>query len=221
MTSKTSSTAKKRKGTPWILFFLLAMMSSPCVLAIVIRVALVEAFECDGPSMEPTLFHGDRFVVDKTAFGLFLPFTSDAVVSWGAPEPGDVVIVRSPADEIDIVKRVIGIAGDRIEIRDGVVHRNGESIVLRELEPDGEYRETEESLGDHVWHTRRDVFDLPETNDEVTVPAGHVFVLGDHRDHSNDSRNPQLGFIPIDRLKGRATVIYWSRTPGRVGRGVD
>jgi signal peptidase I len=105
------------------------------LLAFFIRIVLFEAFEIDGPSMEPTLLNGDRVVVSKFPFGLFLPFTDDAVVSWGMPHAGDVVIVKSPADGVDIVKRVIGVPGDRIEVRDDVVYRNGESIRVQVLGP--------------------------------------------------------------------------------------
>src|SRR5688500_17661074 len=77
-------------------------------LALFIRIVLFEAFEIEGPSMQPTLLNGDRVVVAKFLYGLFLPFTTEAIVTWGLPDPGDVVIVKSPADDIDIVKRVIG-----------------------------------------------------------------------------------------------------------------
>ena len=89
------------------------------LLALLIRVTLFEAFAIDGPSMEPTLLDGDRVVVAKYPFGLFLPFTDEATLNWGGPDPGDVIILHSPADNEDIVKRVIGVGGDEILIRDG------------------------------------------------------------------------------------------------------
>src|SRR5438045_5526536 len=88
------------------------------LLALVIRTALFEAFEIEGPSMEPTLLNGDRVVVAKFMFGLFLPLRDHADITWGAPKLGDVVIIKSPADGVDIVKRVIGIGGDFIEVHD-------------------------------------------------------------------------------------------------------
>ena len=189
------------------------------LLALFIRIVLFEAFEIDGPSMEPTLLHGDRVVVAKFLYGLFLPFTNEAVVTWGMPEAGDVVIVRSPADNIDIVKRVIGVPGDVIEIRDDVVYRNGEPLRQgregcrddegRPLQDDGciWYRE---AIGEHEWHTSTAAFEVPDSVSEQEVPPGHIFVLGDHRDRSNDSRNPHVGMIPVERVKGRALAIYWS-----------
>lgn len=188
------------------------------LLALFIRIVLFEAFEIDGPSMEPTLLHGDRVVVVKLMDGLFLPFMDEAVLTWGLPEPGEVVIVHSPFDNIDIVKRVIGGPGDRIEIRNNVVYRNGEPIKNRVVGPcQGEQHEpsedcewVEESIGDRTWYTSRSTFSLPEDSEEIVVPPDHIFVLGDHRDRSNDSRNPRLGMIPASRVKGRAVVIYWS-----------
>ncbi|MCZ7683746.1 MAG: signal peptidase I [Sandaracinaceae bacterium] len=192
------------------------------LLALFIRIVLFEAFEIDGPSMEPTLLNGDRVVVAKFMYGFFLPFTHEAVLTWGMPNPGDVVIVHSPFDNIDIVKRVIGVPGDTIEIRDDVVYRNGEPIQRRVVGPcrgerqeiQEECRWTEEGIGDHTWQTSSSLYEVPETTEPVTVPPGHIFVLGDHRDRSNDSRNPRVGMIPASRVKGRALAIYWSNDGG-------
>ncbi len=189
------------------------------LLAFFIRIVLFEAFEIDGPSMEPTLLNGDRVVVSKFPFGLFLPFTDEAVTSWGMPDPGDVVIVKSPADGVDIVKRVIGVPGDRIEIRDDVVYRNGESIRVQILGPCSEDEGSEdptdcewveEGIAGRTWRTSHSLLSVPDSMSPQTVPPGHIFVLGDHRDRSNDSRNPRVGMIPIGRVKGRAEAIYWS-----------
>lgn len=203
------------------------------LLALFIRIVLFEAFEIDGPSMEPTLLHGDRVVVAKFMYGLFLPLTNEAVWTWGVPDAGEVVIVRSPADNIDIVKRVIGEPGDRIELRESVVYRNGEPIQRRVVGPCDDDRQhpeepcelIEEGIGDETWHTSHSPYDIPDTMEEVTVPPGHVFVMGDHRDRSNDSRNPSVGMIPASRVKGRALAIYWSNDAqirwNRLFQGID
>ena len=193
------------------------------LLAIFIRIVLFEAFEIEGPSMEPTLLNGDRVVVAKFMYGLFLPFTTEAVVTWGTPDAGEVVIVKSPADDIDIVKRVIGVPGDTIEIRDDVIYRNGEPIPHEEVGEceDDDDRSGEdlngciwvrERLGETSYLTSHSVGSPPSTHPPVPVPEGHVFIMGDHRDRSNDSRF--FGVVPVERVKGEALVIYWSNEAG-------
>lgn len=200
------------------------------VQALAIRVLAYEAFETDGPSMEPTLLNGDRFVVDKSAFGLSLPLVSDEADHWADPLPGDVVVLRSPADQVDIIKRVIGVPGDRIEIRDDVVYRNGGSIRRHIVGPCEEASSTEdptdcevveEGIGARTWRTSHSLLSPPESLAELVVPEGTVFVLGDHRDRSNDSRNPRLGCIPMSRIRGRAQIIYWSEARARVGTWLE
>jgi len=193
------------------------------LLAIFIRVVLFEAFEIDGPSMQPTLLDGDRVVVEKVAFGLFLPFQHEATLNWGMPSPGDVVIVNSPMDGVDIVKRVIGVPGDTIEVRDHMVYRNGEALPQRDLGACEETAEKdvdeschifEETLDGYVYRTSRGAYRDDPEQPPITLGPGEVFVLGDHRDSSNDSR--RIGPIPVTRVKGRALVIYMSidRTTG-------
>jgi signal peptidase I len=193
------------------------------LLALFIRIVLFEAFEIDGPSMEPTLLNGDRVVVAKFLYGLFLPFTDEAVATWGIPNAGDVVIVRSPLDNIDIVKRVIGVPGDRIEIRDDVPYVNGRAIHHEVAGPCNEGAASEdptdcewieEGRNGRTWLTSHSIVSLPRNHPAQIVPEGHIYVLGDHRDRSNDSRNPRVGMIPASRVKGRALAIYWSNEDG-------
>ena len=205
------------------------------ILALIIRTVLVEPFEIQGPSMEPTLLNGDRVIVAKGLYGLFLPLRNEALVTWGSPSPGDVVIVKSPFDEVDIVKRVIGVAGDRIEVRDepvagelGVQHtvfRNGKALPLRLVGPChdgwggqqfGRCFVRESEVNGHKFllsHTNGPM----QLQSPIVVPPGHIFVMGDHRDSSNDSR--AIGPVPVSRVKGRALSIYWSNDHGlRWGR---
>lgn len=196
------------------------------LLALLIRVVLFEAFEIEGPSMEPTLVNGDRVVVVKFFYGLFLPFADETLVSWGAPNLGDVVIVKSPADNIDIVKRVIGLPGDNIQVIENVVYRDGNPLARRSLGdcpvPDegertrfdafgGACEVVEEKLGERSYRTSLSTESPKSTTAAVLVPEGHIFVMGDHRDKSNDSR--YFGTVPINRIKGRALAIYWSSGP--------
>lgn len=197
------------------------------LLAIFIRIVLFEAFEIDGPSMQPSLLHGDRVVVAKFMFGLFLPAHDEASFTWGMPHPGDVVIVKSPADGVDIVKRVVGVEGDSIEVRDSVVYRNGQEIVQRDLGDCVEedelnieplcniYEETNEGVTYRTTRSRHYITNYGP----VEVPLGHIFVMGDHRDRSNDSTNPRIGPVSVTRVKGKALFIYMSHTPAHGFRG--
>jgi signal peptidase I len=187
------------------------------LLAILIRVVLFEAFEIEGPSMEPTLQNGDRVVVAKFMYGLFLPFADEAIFTWGGPKPGDVVIVKSPHDGIDIVKRVIGVEGDVIEFRDDVIYRNGHPIPQEhagECDPDlassheAACEWIDETVGDKTYRTSHNPTSPPTSHPPITIPADHVYILGDHRDRSNDSRF--IGPVHVNRVKGRALFIYWS-----------
>jgi len=221
------------------------------LLAVFIRVCLFEAFEIEGPSMEPTFENGDRVVVAKYQYGLFLPFTHDAVLHWSDPNPGDVVILSSPQrgqNNVDIVKRIIGVPGDTIEVRRmpvrcgngewrtrDIVYRNGEAIPRDVIGQCEDYQHivgydpgvctcevVRETLDDFDYYTSNSFgegarYEAPRNPDEPTEILGpwvldedHVFVMGDHRDQSNDSRRPGLGPIPVSRIKGKALMIYWS-----------
>lgn len=183
-------------------------------LAFGLRIGIAQAYAVDGPSMEPTVFQDERVIVARCAYGLSLPGIANTLVSWRAPRAGDVVIVQSPRDGLDLVKRVIGVPGDVIEVRDGVLHRNGMPIEQRELgacdparqiDPDPSCRVYEESIGgDRSWQISRSALDLALML-PVEVPEGHVFVAGDHRDRSNDSR--AFGPIPATLVRGRVLFV--------------
>jgi signal peptidase I len=185
------------------------------LLALIIRTVFFEAFEIEGPSMEPTLLNGDRVVVAKFYYGLFLPFQRESVLNWGKPNPGDVVIIKSPADNVDIVKRVIGLPGDLIEIRQDEVIRNHRPTGMRDMGPCTQGRGKHRAPQCRVRAMQIEDKDyltsgvpLFQNRLPLRVPEGHVYVLGDHRDSSNDSRS--IGMIPFKRLKGKALAIYWS-----------
>lgn len=189
------------------------------LLAFVLRTCLFEAFEIEGPSMEPTLLNGDRVVVSKFAYGLFLPLRDHAEITWGAPNVGDVVILKSPADGVDIIKRVIGVGGDLIEMRADRVYRNGQALPATDVGScstgtgslQSDCRVYESKIEERLFHIS--TAHISPDPFPMRVPEGHVYVLGDHRDHSNDSRNPMLGAVNINRIKGRALSIYWSSAP--------
>jgi signal peptidase I len=197
------------------------------LFAFLIRIVFFETFQIEGSSMEPTFLNGDRIVVEKFPYGLSLPRMSHAVWMWGEPEVGDIVIVRSPADpRVELVKRVVGVPGDTVEMRDYVVYRNGVAVTQREIGPcktDEQeqlhdlcvvYEESFVEGESHLTSRQRNPFGGSFSMLEpTTVPEGHVLVLGDHRDTSNDSRNPDIGAIPTTFVRGRAVFIYWSWGP--------
>ncbi|MDI3257199.1 MAG: signal peptidase I [Kyrpidia sp.] len=167
---KTSGRSSWRELWEWAVAIVVALL-----LAYLIRLFVFEIFVVDGESMEPTLHNEERLIVDKIVY------------DFGSPYYGDVVIFRYPADPTqDFVKRVIGLPGDRIEIRNGVVYRNGQPLS----EP---Y-----------------IAELPRAPyGPVVVPPGHLFVMGDNRNHSKDSRDPTVGMVPDGNVIGRADVIFW------------
>lgn len=185
-------------------------------IALGARVGIAQAYQVDGPSMEPSLVNGQRLLVLRAAYGLSVPGRSDAVAMWGTPAPGDVVVVESPSDGLDLVKRVIGVEGDVVAVRAGVVYRNGEPLEQIDVGPCDPARHREidagcrvfvERLGDRTWTTSRSIFwsGLVDELPPLEVPPGHVFVMGDHRDHSNDSRS--FGPIPVRHLRGKVLLV--------------
>jgi signal peptidase I len=161
-------------------------------LALFIRTFFVQAFKIPSGSMLPTLQIGDHLLVNKLLYGLRVPVYGTRLFSYFHPEREDIVVFVYPEDrEKDFIKRVVGIPGDRIEIRQKKLYRNGEPVD----EPYARYTEPPGAAP-------RDNFG------PVTVPEGHVFVMGDNRDHSFDSR--YWGFVPYEDIKGKAFMIYWS-----------
>jgi signal peptidase I len=183
------------------------------MLGLSVRVGIAEAYVVEGPSMEPTLQNRERVWVAKYVYGLSVPGITHQLATWGEPVPGEVVIVNSPMDGLDLVKRVIGVSGDRIDVRDGRIYRNG-AIVPEQvlgpcdpelmLEDDPTCEWYEEELGGRRYRTSRSP-DFFEYEVSVEVPPGHVFVMGDHRDRSNDSRS--FGPVPLTRLRGRVIGV--------------
>jgi signal peptidase I len=161
-------------------------------LALFIRTFFVQAFKIPSGSMQPTLQIGDHLLVNKLLYGLRVPVYGTRLLSYFEPERGDIVVFVYPEDrDKDFIKRVVGVPGDRIEIRHKKLYRNGEPV-------DESYAKYTDPEGP----APRDNFG------PVTVPPGQVFVMGDNRDHSFDSRF--WGFVPYEDIKGKAFMIYWS-----------
>ncbi len=166
------------------------------LLALFIRTFVVQAFKIPSGSMKPTLQIGDHILVNKFIYGVKLPFFEKTLIPVKHPRHGDVIVFRYPVEpDKDFIKRVIGLPGDIIEIRDKKVFVNH-----RPLHPD------------HGVHT--DPHILPERMNQrdnfgpITVPQGSYFVMGDNRDNSYDSRF--WGGVEEKAIRGEAFIIYWS-----------
>jgi len=166
------------------------------ILALVIRTFVVQAFKIPSGSMLQTLLIGDHILVSKFIYGIKNPFSGSVLVPIKSPQKGDIVVFKYPKDpKLDYIKRVIATAGDSIEIRDKKVFINGAPAE----DPYGEFRDSRilpASQG-------------PRDNyGPITVPEGHLFVMGDNRDNSADSRF--WGFVDLKAVRGKAFIIYWS-----------
>lgn len=183
------------------------------ILVGTMRSALADWNDVPTGSMKPTILEGDRVVVNKLAYDLKVPFTRLRVAEWGAPERGDIVVFFSPEDERRMVKRVIGVPGDRVEMVDDELVINGVpvnydvgGIVQSE---DGRLLITNEQLPG-VAHRVQLVPGIPAIRSfgPVIVPEGQFFLMGDNRNESYDSRF--FGFIDRERIVGKATAVAFS-----------
>lgn len=174
-------------------------------------------------SMKPTIVEGDRILVDKLAYDLKFPFTTWRLAEWGSPGRGDIVVLYAPDDGTRLVKRVIALPGDVLEIRGGALLINGiscrytgvgEAPAVLERDERTAHVFAREQLGERlhaVMHARRAApgrFFGP-----VSVPEGRYFVMGDNRDNSRDSR--AFGFAERSEILGRATRVLVSLDPER------
>lgn len=166
------------------------------VLALIIRTFIVQAFKIPSGSMEPTLEIGDHILVNKFIFGIKIPLTSVNLFPWEKPQRGDVIVFIYPLEpDKDFIKRVIGVPGDTVRIVNRKLYINGVEVP----DPHAVYKEDVVLPGEAQ---KRDNFG------PVTVPKEALFVLGDNRDRSLDSRF--WGFVPLGDVKGKAFIIYWS-----------
>ena len=166
------------------------------ILALLIRTFVVQAFKIPSGSMEPTLLVGDHILVNKFLYGVKIPFIRNTIIPISKPQRGDVIVFIYPHDTSkDYIKRVIGLPGDRIEIFDQKININGTLYVDKH----GVYSEARNGASPNI---------VKKRYRPVIVPENHLFVMGDNRDHSSDSR--VWGFVPLKSVKGKAFIIYWS-----------
>ncbi len=189
----------------------------------VIRTFFVEAFKIPSGSMENTLQVGDFLLVNKLIYGAGIPFTHKRLPRLRDPKLGDVIVFEFPEDVTKyLVKRLVGVPGDTVEMRDGTLIRNGAAIPERYVEhtePDMDPAPEEfRWQRDYVVRTAAAASAYhPSRNNwgPLVVPKGNYFVLGDNRDNSLDSR--YWGFVADSLLKGRPMVVYYSYSPDTVG----
>jgi len=166
------------------------------VLALFIRTFIVQAFKIPSGSMIPTLAIGDHILVNKLSYGIRIPFLEKYLVDFGTPARGDVIVFVYPEDRSkDFIKRVIGVAGDNVEVRSKKVFINGKAVDDSHAHFEG----YDPQLGGTV---------NGDNYGPKVVPEGHVFVMGDNRDRSYDSRF--WGYVNLSEVRGKAFLIYWS-----------
>jgi signal peptidase I len=201
------------------------------LLALVIRSLLFQPFSIPSGSMRPTLLEGDYLFVSKYAYGyshFSFPLSPNLFSGriWSAePKRGDIAVFRFPPNpKIDYIKRVIGLPGDRIQMKNGVLFINNEAVkrektgqitdadVTEVSDPVDVFRET---LPNGVSYDTLDIDtnSRSDNTNEFVVPAGHFFMMGDNRDNSNDSRLG-VGFVPLENFVGRAKRIFFSLSDG-------
>jgi signal peptidase I len=187
----------------------------PIILVVLlIRSFLFEPFRIPSDSMMPTLLDGDFIFVNKFTYGLRLPVLNREIVAIGQPARGDVVVFRLPSDpSINYIKRLVGLPGDHIVVKDKRVYVNGE---LQPVKLDGMYppfnstplaQLADERLGT-VDHDVLYIAERPSVDFDDFVPEGHYFFMGDNRDNSRDSRFPEVGFVPAGNVVGKAVRIW-------------
>lgn len=182
---------KKSVFREYVEAFIIAIL-----LALFIRTFIIQAFKIPSSSMVPTLLIGDHLLVSKFYYGIKVPFTGATLIPWNSPKHGDVIVFKYPKDRsIDYIKRVIGIPGDTIRIKNKKIFINDKPIE----DPHAHFM-TKTILNGSV--SPRDNFG------PITVPANKVFAMGDNRDNSSDGRF--WGFVNQKDIRGKAFILYWS-----------
>jgi signal peptidase I len=177
------------------------------ILALFIRTFVVQAFKIPTGSMEENLLIGDHLLVNKFVFGPTETGMERALLPIGIIKRGDILVFKYPVEpDRDFIKRVIGLPGETVELREKKVYINGKPLdepYVHFLQPPGADSELHEVTS----------FDVRERYGPVTVPQNQYFMMGDNRDNSQDSR--YWGFMPRENVKGKALLIYWSYEAGR------
>ncbi|KAB2836083.1 MAG: signal peptidase I [Caedimonadaceae bacterium] len=233
MTQTTPSSVDSKKTPEQSFIEFVKAVIFAVVIAVSVHTIAYKPFNIPSGSMKPTLLVGDYLFVSKFAYGYSrysLPFSPplfEGRIFDRKPILGDVIVFRGPNDDRDYVKRLIGMPGDRIQMRDGILHINGQPCPLKQIEDfqsvdeeTGElltYKQFIETLPNGVEHHTIKLMPFGasrwDNTEEYVVPEGHYFGVGDNRDQSADSRIlTGIGYIPEQNLIGRADLLFFSMT---------
>ena len=196
------------------------------IIAISFRSVVAEPFNIPSGSMIPTLLVGDYLFVSKYSYGYSrysFPFGIAPIngrVFEDTPQRGDVAVFRLPSNpSVDYIKRVIGLPGDVVQVKQGILHLNNTPVnrrLIGTVQPsslqstaDTVYRETLPDGREHMIQEVNDI-QLFDNTQAFTIPEGHYFMMGDNRDNSRDSRSSSVGVIPIENFIGKAQFIFFS-----------
>ncbi|MBN2070567.1 MAG: signal peptidase I [Candidatus Krumholzibacteriota bacterium] len=183
--------------------------SSFILIFFCVRSSVFASYVVPTGSMRPTILEGDFFYSNKLAYRLKVPFTKTSIVEWSSPERGDVVVFKFPGRERSLfTKRVIGVEGDIVEFRNGRLHINGEKIDQRAIGKTGEADLYEEDLFGRVHKIQHIRSARHADNMKMSIPEGYVFVMGDNRENSYDSR--YWGLLPLGNIEGKLSVCWFS-----------
>ncbi|MCK4537353.1 MAG: signal peptidase I [Candidatus Krumholzibacteria bacterium] len=195
----------KRELAKNIIFYSVFIMVFLCI-----RSSVFASYIVPTPSMNPTILEGDLFITNKLAYRLKVPLTKKTIVQWGTPDRGDIVVFKFPLDESELyTKRVMAIPGDVVEVVGGHLRINGKTVPQRFVAREEGDMIYEEEYSGHTYNIQH----IPgvqsiKTMKRMVVPEGYLFVCGDNRDNSYDSR--YWGLLPLENVEGEITACWFS-----------